>query len=322
MDLPLSRAHAGSGRLQPQEHPGPLRRPDPARLRVRPRRRRRLRPRLLPQPPGAQGDPPGPAIAGGQAAIRGADRSVLEGVSASGSSTGSWRTDDLVPRAIEHTAACLLARVDGKSPVEYLDPTRSRSAPGAWRIDGAAMTRPRARWDAHRCTAAGEGWTMITLKALKARQVLDSRGRPTVEVDAIASTGRWAGPSSPRGPAPAGTRRSSCATADSPRYGGLGVCQAVGNVIAGDRPGRGRHGPRRSSGARREADRARRHAEQGPAGGQCAPRRLAGRGPRRGRRAGRGAVRPPQPALEGAARSRSEATASPPSRRSPCRWST
>jgi 5-methylthioribose kinase len=33
----------------------------------------------------------------------------------------SWRPADLVPRAIEHTAACMLARVDGKSPVEYLD---------------------------------------------------------------------------------------------------------------------------------------------------------------------------------------------------------
>ena len=31
---------------------------------------------------------------------------------------------------------------------------------------------------------------MPTLKALKARQVLDSRGRPTVEVEAIASTRR------------------------------------------------------------------------------------------------------------------------------------
>jgi enolase len=30
---------------------------------------------------------------------------------------------------------------------------------------------------------------MAELKALKARQVLDSRGRPTVEVDAVASTG-------------------------------------------------------------------------------------------------------------------------------------
>jgi 5-methylthioribose kinase len=34
---------------------------------------------------------------------------------------GSWRPRALVPRAIEHTAACMLARVDGKSPVEYLD---------------------------------------------------------------------------------------------------------------------------------------------------------------------------------------------------------
>jgi 5-methylthioribose kinase len=33
----------------------------------------------------------------------------------------SWRPDELVPRAIAHTAACMLARVDGKSPVEYLD---------------------------------------------------------------------------------------------------------------------------------------------------------------------------------------------------------
>jgi 5-methylthioribose kinase len=35
---------------------------------------------------------------------------------------GSWRPADLVPRAIAHTAACMLARVDGKSPVEYLGP--------------------------------------------------------------------------------------------------------------------------------------------------------------------------------------------------------
>ena len=27
----------------------------------------------------------------------------------------------MVPRSIAHVAACLLARVDGKSPVEYLD---------------------------------------------------------------------------------------------------------------------------------------------------------------------------------------------------------
>jgi 5-methylthioribose kinase len=36
-------------------------------------------------------------------------------------SQGSWHPDQLLPRAVRHTAACLLARVDGKSPVEYLD---------------------------------------------------------------------------------------------------------------------------------------------------------------------------------------------------------
>lgn len=35
---------------------------------------------------------------------------------------GPWRPENLVPRTIEHAAACLLAHVDGKSPVEYLDP--------------------------------------------------------------------------------------------------------------------------------------------------------------------------------------------------------
>jgi 5-methylthioribose kinase len=41
---------------------------------------------------------------------------------------GSWRPRGLVPRAIEHAAACVLARVDGKSPVEYLDPAAQELA--------------------------------------------------------------------------------------------------------------------------------------------------------------------------------------------------
>jgi 5-methylthioribose kinase len=40
---------------------------------------------------------------------------------------GSWRVDGLIPRSIEHASACLLARVDGKSPVEYLDPATQNS---------------------------------------------------------------------------------------------------------------------------------------------------------------------------------------------------
>jgi enolase len=71
---------------------------------------------------------------------------------------------------------------------------------------------------------------MPTLKALKARQVLDSRGRPTVEVDAIASTGALG-----RAIVPAGAstgRHEALELRDSrdPRYGGLGVTKAVANV--------------------------------------------------------------------------------------------
>ena len=52
---------------------------------------------------------------------------------------------DLTRRAVEHTAACLLARVDGKSPVEYLD-DRGRDAARRSALDLFA-SRP-ATWDA------------------------------------------------------------------------------------------------------------------------------------------------------------------------------
>ena len=71
---------------------------------------------------------------------------------------------------------------------------------------------------------------MAKLKALKARQVLDSRGRPTVEVDAVASTGASDGRSCHRVPAQAGTRRSSCATPKAIAMEALSVLRAVDNV--------------------------------------------------------------------------------------------
>jgi 5-methylthioribose kinase len=58
--------------------------------------------------------------------------------------TGPGRPEGLVPRAIDHAAACLLARVDGKSPVEYLDPARQELARRL--ALEALQTRPRT-WD-------------------------------------------------------------------------------------------------------------------------------------------------------------------------------
>jgi 5-methylthioribose kinase len=53
--------------------------------------------------------------------------------------------ESLVPRAIEHTAACVLARVDGKSPVEYLGAAGQALAR---RLAIEALLEPPRSWDA------------------------------------------------------------------------------------------------------------------------------------------------------------------------------
>jgi enolase len=71
---------------------------------------------------------------------------------------------------------------------------------------------------------------MTTLKALSARQVLDSRGRPTVEVDAIASTGARGRAIVPSGASTGRHEAIELRDTANPRYGGLGVLGAVDNV--------------------------------------------------------------------------------------------
>jgi enolase len=71
---------------------------------------------------------------------------------------------------------------------------------------------------------------MAVLQALKARQVLDSRGRPTVEVDAIASNGASGRAIVPSGASTGRHEAIELRDSGSSRYGGLGVGQAVENV--------------------------------------------------------------------------------------------
>jgi enolase len=72
---------------------------------------------------------------------------------------------------------------------------------------------------------------MAELKAIKARQVLDSRGRPTVEVDAVASTGAVGRAIVPSGASTGRHEALELRDSGDPRYGGLGVAQAIDNVI-------------------------------------------------------------------------------------------
>ena len=57
---------------------------------------------------------------------------------------------------------------------------------------------------------------MSQIETVHARQILDSRGNPTVEVELALRSGAPAAPRSRRAPPPASSRRPSCATAATP----------------------------------------------------------------------------------------------------------
>jgi enolase len=71
---------------------------------------------------------------------------------------------------------------------------------------------------------------MAKVRELKARQVLDSRGRPTVEVDVIASTGAVGRAIVPSGASTGIHEAIELRDPDDRRYGGLGVYRAVESV--------------------------------------------------------------------------------------------
>ena len=121
---------------------------------------------------------------------------------------------------------------------------------------------------------------MTAIADIHAREILDSRGNPTVEVEVRSTAARWAGRRCRRAPRPGRMRRSRSATATRSGIGGKGVQKAVGAVngeifdaligLRCRRPARDRPHP----------DRARRHAQQKPARRQRHPRRQPRRAPR------------------------------------------
>jgi enolase len=69
-----------------------------------------------------------------------------------------------------------------------------------------------------------------SIRKLLARQILDSRGRPTVEVDAWLENGAFGRASVPSGASTGAAEAHELRDGDPNRYGGLGVLKAVGNV--------------------------------------------------------------------------------------------
>ena len=133
----------------------------------------------------------------------------------------------------------------------------------------------------------------MTITEVRGREVLDSRGNPTVEVDVSSTAARAGARGVPSGRLyRASAKPSSCATAT--------------RALSGE----GRHEGRRArqrrdraravvgrtfdvaARARRGDDRARRHADQEPAGRQCDARRVDGGAQGRRRRGRPAALRP------------------------------
>jgi enolase len=69
-----------------------------------------------------------------------------------------------------------------------------------------------------------------SIRKLLARQILDSRGRPTVEVDAWLEGGAFGRASVPSGASTGAAEAHELRDGDASRYGGLGVLKAVANV--------------------------------------------------------------------------------------------
>lgn len=68
------------------------------------------------------------------------------------------------------------------------------------------------------------------IRTLHAREILDSRGRPTVEVDATLDDGSFGRASVPSGASTGAAEAHELRDGDAARYSGLGVSQAVANV--------------------------------------------------------------------------------------------
>ena len=119
---------------------------------------------------------------------------------------------------------------------------------------------------------------MSAIAEVRAREILDSRGNPTVEVDVVLEGGSMGRAAVPSGASTGAHEAVEKRDGDKKRYGGKGVLKAVDAVngeIFDPLSGVDAEDQRRID---RAADRARRHAEQVPARRQRHPRRLARRG--------------------------------------------
>ena len=71
---------------------------------------------------------------------------------------------------------------------------------------------------------------MSAIEAVAAREILDSRGNPTIEVDVLLADGAFGRAAVPSGASTGEHEALELRDGDPKRFGGKGVLQAVGNV--------------------------------------------------------------------------------------------
>ena len=129
---------------------------------------------------------------------------------------------------------------------------------------------------------SARSWRVATIEAVGAREILDSRGNPTVEVEVALDDGTVARAAVPSGASTGAFEAVELRDGDKARYGGKGVEKAVRGRHRRDRARAARLRRDRAAAGRPGDDRPRRHRQQGRARRQRDPRRLARR--RQGRR--------------------------------------
>ncbi len=153
-----------------------------------------------------------------------------------------------VAYVLGHVGCLMVARVDGKSRVEYLTDAERVSArtigsellldPPGDIGEATCSLRPVRGRPTTLELGRGDGMTSslsrlhlgVAIAQVVAREILDSRGRPTVEVDVRLTDGAVGRASVPSGASTGSHEARELRDGDASRFGGFGVRRAVMNV--------------------------------------------------------------------------------------------
>jgi len=94
------------------------------------------------------------------------------------------------------------------------------------------MAKKAAKTTKAAARKAPAGFGVVKIKAIHSRQVLDSRGNPTVEVDVLLSNGVMGRAAVPSGASTGENEAVELRDGNKKLYGGKGVLKAVNNVNA------------------------------------------------------------------------------------------